>query len=630
MAAQFEFDIHEYSRIIRRRKWWAILAFIAVLGGVVFMTLRQPAEWQAVVSMRVNSESPIATIQGTAISYYGMRSGLDTETRLIEEDSSLHHSVLLLLQAEAEKDPSRALPAGFSERDIRSAIKAEQVQSSDLIRISVCAHEPQLAARIANAVATSYHQQYIATRTKDAEEKRNLIQTNLERVTKDLSTAQAHLRDMQQSQHAAGTISVYRTRLAEVEVQLGELTQKFTENHPAVINLLSEKKGLEERLRVLPDKEMEIERAKAACTQAGELQQEIQKQLFAAEVDYQAKKEEITQKISVLGDASATVQKLKPNETSNITVGALLGCVMGVVLCFVVEALDTSIGTIEDVERYTGLTVLGLIPYISRGTASKKASTTAQAESDPAAAVRQKIILSDTPNPVMSEAYRALRTNLQFVLPNKSGHHVILVSSAGPSEGKTINGLNLSIVLAQTGSRTLFVDADLRHPMVHRILGIPREPGLSDILIGKSTPREVVRTTEDLLLGSMDWDSVVGTQGLDNLNVATCGTYCPNPTDILAAAKTKDVIEDLRNQWDYVILDCAPIIPVADATLLGPMSDGVLIIYQVGKSSRHMLLRALKQIQVGESQLLGIVLNQIESDIQFRSYKYYRSSRRDA
>jgi len=627
MATPFDFDIHEYSRIIRRRKWWGILAFVLVLGSVAYLTLMQSPVWTAVVTLRVSSQEPMATIQGTAINYYGMRSGLDTETKLIEQYASLHRAVIEALRLDAEGSADFSLPADFGERALRGAIIAEQEDRSDLIRVSISAGDADLAVRIADALAQCYREHYVSSRTHEAEEKMNLIRQNLDTVNADHAKAQAALGALQQNGEVSGTTSVYRTRLAEIDVQLTELQQKYTDKHPTVVNLRNEKRELANKLRELPAQELEAERLKARCDQLASLQEELHRQLFAAQVDYRARKEEITQKISIVSNARDSVKKIKPNEGSNVVVGALLGSIIGLILCFAVEALDTSIGTIEDVERWTGLTVLGLIPYVSKGAAPKKAPKSESGEEDPAGDIRKRIIVNVTPNPVMGEAYRALRTNMQFVFKDDADHRLVLISSAGPSEGKTTNAMNLSIVLAQTGSRTLFIDGDLRHPVVHRILGLPRGPGLADLLLGTCSVEEATRTTEDLLMGAMDWDSVVGTQGLDNLHVITCGSFCPNPTELLAAQNTRSVLAQLREAYDYVLIDCAPIIPVADATILGATVDGVLVVYQVGKSSRHMLLRALKQIQVGGSQLLGIVLNQIESDIQFRSYKYYRSSR---
>ncbi|MGH7409735.1 MAG: CpsD/CapB family tyrosine-protein kinase, partial [Candidatus Methylomirabilis sp.] len=220
-----------------------------------------------------------------------------------------------------------------------------------------------------------------------------------------------------------------------------------------------------------------------------------------------------------------------------------------------------------------------------------------------------------------AEGYRSLRTNLQFA-GGSQGLKAISFVSAAALEGKTTTVVNLAVTLAQDGKRILLVDADLRKPRVHARLGLPQSPGLSDVLIGTNQHPEVIRTVTDLMLGKLGVDQVVNTPGIDNLNIMTSGSPSSNPSEFLNSPQLKELIEAWKLEYDMVIFDCPPVLPVADAVTLGARVDGVVMVYQVGRVGRRALRRTKSLLTNARANLVGVVLSNVSPEVAPEYYGY--------
>jgi capsular exopolysaccharide synthesis family protein len=196
-------------------------------------------------------------------------------------------------------------------------------------------------------------------------------------------------------------------------------------------------------------------------------------------------------------------------------------------------------------------------------------------------------------------------------MQQKPGAKVFLTTSGTLYEGKTVVAANLAVVMAQNGKRTCLVECDLRRPQLHRVFGISRRPGLHDVFIGKMDWREAEKSLSDLLLGKIGMDAAVGSPGLENLSLLTCGTVPPNPVELLGSAETRQLFTELREAFDVVIVDSPPILPVADAAVVSPLTDGAILVYRAGSSPRTILSRAKAQLESVDSHLFGVVLNDL-------------------
>lgn len=320
--------------------------------------------------------------------------------------------------------------------------------------------------------------------------------------------------------------------------------------------------------------------------------------------------------------------KNAPRGAVNIVLGSLIGGLLGVVLAFATESFDTSIGTIEDVEAFLKVPVLGVIPREDR----KEVEQTIK-EAFPETLDPESMELLSRLSPlfdlkgVVAEGYRSLKVNLQFACVDQ-GVKSLAFASAGLGEGKTTTVINLAITVAQDGRRVVVVDADLRKPAVSNRLGLKREPGLSEVLVGNAKWQEVVQTAPDLMLGKLGFDQVLSVPGVDNLSVITSGHLPPNPSEFFNSQRIVDLIAELEENYDLVMFDCPPILPVADAVLIGPKVDGVVLVYQVGKIGRTPLQRAKSLLENAQARIVGVVLSNVSAEISpdYSQHQYYRYS----
>jgi capsular exopolysaccharide synthesis family protein len=228
-----------------------------------------------------------------------------------------------------------------------------------------------------------------------------------------------------------------------------------------------------------------------------------------------------------------------------------------------------------------------------------------------------------------AEAFRALRTNLQFLRLEMKGK-LFLITSSFVQEGKTLNVVNLALSMAQAGNKVLMVDADLRKPLVHRVFGLSREPGITDYVLGNYHWKEVTNSISDVMLGDFGIDDILQTPGMDNMNFVTAGTKPPNPTEILSSSRFKEFLTEAAREYDFIFVDTPPILPVADATEIAPLMDGIFLVYTVGKIGRGALKRAKSTLDNVDARVLGVILNNVKPEagpeyFRYHSHYYYGS-----
>ena len=295
--------------------------------------------------------------------------------------------------------------------------------------------------------------------------------------------------------------------------------------------------------------------------------------------------DEPTVSVTVVRPAEVPTSASSPNTALNLGAGAVLGLGLGIFLALAREALDTRVRRAEDVAELTRTPVLG-----SLGVEPGR---------------RRRVLMEAAPHSSQAEAYRQLRTNLQFVeLGDGAGHRVIAVTSSLAAEGKSTVAVNLAAALAETGARVLLVDADLRRPTVASVLGLEGAAGLTTVLLGQAAPRDVVQS----------W----GTAGL---HVLTSGPLPPNPTELLGSPAMRRLLGELGATFDFVVLDGAPLLPVADSAVLAGLVDGTLLVVNGAKVRRHQLAESLRNLARVDARLLGVVLNQVAREE--KAYGYY-------
>ena len=292
---------------------------------------------------------------------------------------------------------------------------------------------------------------------------------------------------------------------------------------------------------------------------------------------------------------------------------------------FLAESMDTSIDTIEDVEEYLRLPVLGVIPSIS---ISKKTEIDYFKNPPPPEErkayyeIVKRIIIHLTPGSLISEAYRNLQTYIKFSGLDKVGN-CLMFTSAGIREGKTTTCVNSALSMAQLGYKVLLVDADLRNPNVHRIFGVEKEVGLTEVVLGTFQLEDVVKTIDDLMMGNIKSSLILKTYGMENLHIITAGHLAGNPTEILGSRNMSRFIEKVKSRFQVVFFDSAPILPVTDTSVLGSKVDGVVLVYEVGRVSRGALRRSKLQIENAKGKPIGVVLNSMRVSDMAANLTFY-------
>ena len=337
------------------------------------------------------------------------------------------------------------------------------------------------------------------------------------------------------------------------------------------------------------------------------------------------KEAEQIEEVSIVRPATEPDAPIGGDATNTMMVGAVLGLAIGLVLAFVRENLDTSIGTIEDVETYLGVPVLGVVPHIdSRETVQRILERRpALAQIDPEALLSHSLLIThfDPKSPV-AEAYRTLRTNIQFARMERSGK-VLVVSSPTLQEGKTTTIVNLALTMAQSGQKTLLIGANMRRPSIHRFFGIEREPGLSNILVGSAQWRDCIRTVADILMGRFEMEDIMAAPGLDNLHIIEAGPVPANPSELLSTPAITGFLHSVRDVYDVILVDTPPILPVTDSAIVASQADGVVIVYQAGKVGRLVLKRAKVHVENVGGKVWGVVLNDVKTEIAGYAYTQY-------
>lgn len=279
--------------------------------------------------------------------------------------------------------------------------------------------------------------------------------------------------------------------------------------------------------------------------------------------------------ISIIDSANPPPAPSKPNMLINLALAALFGLGLGVVAALVLEALDETIATPDDVEKKLGVPVLGVVPLLDKG------QTTATALAD----IRSGF----------SEAYYSLRTALQFSTPDGAPTS-LLVSSARPAEGKSTTAYAVALNLARVGKRVLLVDGDLRNPSMHRVVGVENERGMSNLLSGSSDVAGVVQRTRQ-----------------ENLFFIPCGPLPPNPAELWGGDRLRQFLNEARNNFDHVIVDGPPVLGFADSPLLAATVGGVLFVLESRGTRRGQARGALRRLKVGRARLLGAVLSKFNA-----------------
>jgi polysaccharide biosynthesis transport protein len=552
------------------------------------------------------------------------------------------------------------------------ALTVVPVRNSRLVELRFTSSEPQLAADMANALAKTYIEQNLEFKFNSSKEATDWLSSQMAEQRKKVEDSEAQLQRYKEQHDAvavedrqnivvqrlgemnaavtkaktariekealynqlkamqtSGSIDSFPAVLAndyvqkikgdlgDLQRQQAQLADKYGDRHPEMIKIRSAIQSTEAKLKNEIDKivdsvrseyesarSQEISLAGALDSQKGEALSLNRKGIEYSVLNREAESnrqiyESLLQRtketgisgefkastIRVVDAAEVPKSPFLPRRERDVSLAALTGLLFAVGLVFFFEYLDNRIKSPQELRATLNVPFLGMVPSVPDQ--------------------HQALITEGVPAN-FSESIRSIRTNVLFSSAEE-GAHIIVVTSAGPGEGKSVVSSNLAVSLAQAGQRVLLIDADMRRPRVHEIFDLPQEPGLSNLLVGDCKPSEAVRK----------WKNVPG------LCVLAAGMIPPNPAELLGSKRFEEYVSTLGEHFDWVLVDSPPVLAVADAAVVANGASGVVFVVGADQTSRQAAREAIHQLQSAHARVIGAVLNRVDLERNPYYYAHY-------
>ena len=637
-------NLVDYLRVIRKRKRLILLIFVIVIASTIYYTSRQTRIYSTSCKVKIDQRKSVAAIL-TELITWSPGDEMSSQAHIINSYQTMEK----VAEALGHVNASTAATVRMDIiKGLQSQVQTAQVENTNIITITATSPSPQEATILANTVAEVYVASHFENKKQEASNVRDFVKAQLDNYVKELQASELALQKFRQenplvTESGIATDSVQTDPLVtslngeivKIELELISLKSKYTDDHPDVIALkqrLEKAKGdlaktvsqVSENRRQFSTNEIELIHLKREVASANDLYVMFKKKYEEARILEAEKAQDVT----IIEPADLPTRAIRPNIQFNILIGLFSGILLGLVIAFVVESLDITIGRIDEIEEEFKVPVLGIIPSTAlerKGGIFKRRSKGELPQEEET--IQKRLATIFEPSSVASESYKTLRTHLGFAGPKKNGNSV-LITSSGPQEGKTQTLSNLAIAFAQSGKKVLMVDSDFRKPQLHKLFGLKRSPGLADVLIGSAPWKNAVNSSTDILLGGMAYEKILSTPGMENLFIMTCGLRTPNPSELLHSSQMNDLVAEMKRDFDIVLFDSPPTLPVTDSSILGSIVDGVILVYQAGRTSKQALLRTKLQLENASAKVLGIVINNLKAEFieditPYQRYRYY-------
>ncbi|RPI95337.1 MAG: polysaccharide biosynthesis tyrosine autokinase [Chloroflexi bacterium] len=572
------FELKQLLDVIRRRSWILLLGVVIGAGAAALYSYFQQPVYEATTKVLVTRsvQNPVNDIAGAMT----LQQTADTYVQFLSMEPVLN---MVSQRVGYVIDPEAQM------------IDVQLVPNTQIINVAVDDTDPKRAVLIADTLVQVLIEQNEVLQAGRYAENETSLNAQISEMEKQIDGLQDQL---DQTKAAA-----LQAQITKVQTQIDDLQEEISVLED---DDLDESAGKTARLEQLQSLMSSYQDTYTRLVVTGEIQgtndqidrlekslqlyQQLYLNLLGNLETVRMARMQNTPNVVQISAAIVGENPIRPRPVLNTALGGVAGLILALSLMFLIEYLDDTIKTPEDVERLLGLAVLGYVAEVS-GAESRQGH----------------LNVSKQPRSPVAEAFRSLRANLEFASINHNLNS-ILVTSVGPGEGKSTVAANLAAIISQVGRRVTLLDADLRRPTIHRLFDLTNRVGLTDVFRDKLNISSVgYAVNED-----------------DCLSVITTGSLPPNPTELLASEKMEAILDDLKKMKTLVILDSAPAL-VSDAQVLAAKVDGVLLVVQPGKTHKDELRSTLEQFKRAGARLVGVVFNRIPQNrlTYYGGYKQY-------
>ena len=571
-------EIKQYFLIARRWAWLLLLG--VVLGALVgyFASIYMTPVYQSATRILVMRPSQ-GTPNSADMSYLN--------------DQQLIQTYLQLLSTQPVLDAA-SHDLGFT-IDVKKTT-VQQIGTTQIIKLTVEDRDPARAALIANQLVMSLMEQNDNLQSSRYTEAEKSLQAQITQVQEQITALQLQVNQIS-VQTVQEQLTAMKAQIDPLQAEVTELQKKIAGLSPTssltkrteiaeakarldeIEPLLSLYQRIYSDLVVLgkPSDVANSDSARLAQLQSTlDLYKQLYINLLSSMESLRLIRLQNTPNAVQIEPATRPDKPVRPRPLTNTLLAGTVGLMLAAGIIFLVEYLDNTLKTMEDIERVLQLPVVGYI-----------------AEMKYKAGSEEGLYVACQPRSPVSEAFRLLRTNLEFTSVDRPIRR-LLITSTGPNEGKTTIAVNLAAIMAQGGKKVTLIDTDLRRPKMHRFLGLSNQFGLSDIFRGAATIKEMSQHKIEL----------------KDVSILTSGSLPPNPTELLASARMDQILHDAEQESDIIILDSPPSL-VADMQILAAKVDGVLIVVYPGHTEADAALATLEQLKRVDARVIGVVLNRI-------------------
>lgn len=549
-----ELDIAHYIQVLLRRRWVVLAVLLIAVAGTALHVFSQRPVFSTAALVLIEKErrqqvyAEGSVVESSDADYY------QTQYQLLKSRSLLKrvHEQLGLASTDDFPTPDALM----------GAVTVQPVRQSRLVQVVAESHWPELAAKVANAVAETYVAQNLENKLFISKEILHAI------YPPDGGQPSEAVIEALPAVMNNSMLQNLKTQYAGLQTRWGELSRRYTPEHPELIRLRSQMDVVQANIR--------SQTAKIVQSMRTELSGQLR-----------------GNNVRVVDPAEVPKAPSKPNKRRALMLASLFGLLGGFFLALGVEALDQSIRSQEDVERKLGLPFLGAVPHAVFQGDSVKAYTD----------------LIGGPESFTGESLKNIRTMIGFAMAGKDAKSLLLTSTH-QGEGKTFMAISLAVVFAQLGEKVLLVEGDLRRPNLHKRFAVPNEKGISHFLAYGKDPAEL--------------EPLITPTGIPNLDVLPCGTIPPNPSELLSTPRMPALLEWARERFDRIIVDGTPVFPITDALLWGRHAGTAVFVVKFGGPHSALAVKARQKLEEGGLKIAGAVINQVSSrGGHYGGYYYY-------